>query len=175
MEPGDTIEVFDTDKGKISIQIGYDITVPEVSRIAARGGAQLIFVPFCTDERYAYLRVRYCAQARCVENHVFAVMSGTVGNLPHVENMDIQYAQSGIFTPSDIPFTRDGIASESTPNIETVIIDDVDVELLKLHRQTGSLINIQNMRSDLFELRLTPPAGGEHIIEAGERNRSGST
>lgn len=175
VEPGDAIEVFDTDKGKVSLQIGYDITVPEVSRIAVRRGAQLIFVPFCTDERYAYLRVRYCAQARCVENHVFVVMSGTVGNLPHVDNMDIQYAQSGIFTPSDIPFTRDGIASESTPNIETVIIDDVDLELLKLHRQTGSLINVQNMRTDLFALDVVTPAGAEQIIEADEGARSGTT
>ncbi len=156
VEPGNTIEVFETDKGKISIQICYDIEFPEVSRIAAEHGAQIIFVPFCTDERYAYLRVRYCAQARCVENHVYVAIAGTVGNLPAVENMDIQYAQSGIYTPSDIPFTRDAIASECTPNIETVIIDDVDLELLKRHRQTGSVLNWQDRRTDLYEVRLKP-------------------
>jgi predicted amidohydrolase/ribosomal protein S18 acetylase RimI-like enzyme len=154
VEPGDAIEVFDTDKGKISIQICYDIEFPEVSRIAVEKGAQIIFVPFCTDERYAYLRVRYCAQARCIENHVYVAIAGTVGNLPAVENMDIQYAQSGIFTPSDIPFTRDAIASECTPNIETVIIDDVDLELLKRHRQTGSVLNWDDRRTDLYEVRL---------------------
>jgi predicted amidohydrolase/ribosomal protein S18 acetylase RimI-like enzyme len=156
VEPGDTIEVFETDRGKISIQICYDIEFPEVSRIAAEQGAQIIFVPFCTDERYAYLRVRYCAQARCIENHVYVALAGTVGNLPAVENMDIQYAQSGIYTPSDIPFTRDAIASECTPNIETVIIDDVDLELLKRHRQTGSVLNWQDRRRDLYEVRLKP-------------------
>jgi predicted amidohydrolase len=154
VEAGDQVEVFETDRGSISIQIGYDICFPEVSRIAIDKGAQLIFVPFCTDERYAYLRVRYCAQARCVENHVFVATAGTVGNLPHVDNMDIQYAQSGIYTPSDIPFTRDGIASEATPNIETVIIDDVDLELLKRHRQSGSLLNASDRRTDLYEVRL---------------------
>lgn len=154
VEPGHSIEVFETDKGKISIQICYDIEFPEVSRIAASKGAQIIFVPFCTDERYAYMRVRYCAQARCIENHVYVAIAGTVGNLPSVENMDIQYAQSGIFTPSDIPFTRDAIASECTPNIETVIIDDVDLELLRRHRQTGSVLNWQDRRTDLYEVRL---------------------
>jgi len=154
VEPGDNVEVFDTDKGKVSIQICYDIEFPEVSRIAVAKGAQIIFVPFCTDERYAYLRVRYCAQARCIENHVYVAIAGTVGNLPAVENMDIQYAQSGIFTPSDIPFTRDAIASESTPNIETVIIDDVDLELLKRHRQSGSVLNWNDRRTDLYEVRL---------------------
>jgi predicted amidohydrolase/ribosomal protein S18 acetylase RimI-like enzyme len=153
VKPGTRIEVFDTDKGKISIQICYDIEFPEVSRIAADKGAQIIFVPFSTDERYAYLRVRYCAQARCVENHVFVVIAGCVGNLPAVENIDVHYAQSAIFSPSDIPFSRDAIQSESTPNIEAVIIDDIDLELLKKHRQTGSVLNWLDRRSDLYDVR----------------------
>lgn len=152
VQPGNSVEVFDTDKGKIAIQICYDIEFPELTRIAAEKGAQIIFVPFCTDERYAYLRVRYTAQARCVENHVYVVLAGSVGNLPSVQNLDIHYAQSAIFTPSDIPFSRDAIQSEATPNIETVIIDDVDLELLKKHRQTGSVLNWHDRRSDLYEL-----------------------
>lgn len=153
VKPGIRVEVFDTDRGKISIQICYDIEFPEVSRIAVAKGAQMIFVPFCTDERYAYLRVRYCAQARAIENHVFVVIAGSVGNLPSVENIDVHYAQSAIFSPSDIPFTRDAIQAEGTPNIETVIVDDVDLELLKKHRQTGSVLNWQDRRTDLYEVR----------------------
>lgn len=152
VKPGKTIEVFDTDKGKISIQICYDIEFPEVSRIAVEKGAQIIFVPFCTDDRYGYLRVRYCAQARCIENHVYVAAAGTVGNLPAVENMDIQYAQSGIYTPSDIPFSRDAIAAECTPNVEMVIFEDLDLELLKRHRQGGSVLNWRDRRTDLYEV-----------------------
>lgn len=152
VKPGSKLEVFDTDKGKISIQICYDIEFPELSRIAVEKGAQMIFVPFCTDERYAYLRVRYCAQARCVENHVYVVIAGSVGNLPSVENLDIHYAQSAIFTPSDIPFTRDAILAEATPNIETVIIDDMDIELLKKNRQTGSVLNWLDRRNDIYQI-----------------------
>jgi predicted amidohydrolase/ribosomal protein S18 acetylase RimI-like enzyme len=154
VEPGNVIEVFDTDRGKVSIQICYDIEFPEVSRIAADKGAQIIFVPYNTDERYGYLRVRYCAQARCIENHVYVVIAGTVGNLPFVENMDVQYAQSGIFSPSDLPFSRDAIVAESTPNIETVIVDDIDLELLKRHRQSGTVLNWHDRRTDLYEVRL---------------------
>lgn len=154
VEPGDAIEVFGTDKGKISIQICYDVEFPEVSRVAVEKGAQIVFVPFKTDERYGYLRVRYCAQARCIENHIYVAIAGTVGNLPSVENLDVHYAQSGIYTPSDIPFTRDAIASECTPNVETVIVDDVDLELLKRHRQSGSVLNWNDRRTDLYDVRL---------------------
>ena len=154
VEPGNKLEVFETDKGKISIQICYDVEFPELGRLAAEQGAEIFFVPFCTDERYGYLRVRYCAQARCIENHVYVALAGNVGNLPDVENMDIQYAQSGILTPSDIPFSRDAVAAECTPNIETVIIEDVDLELLSRHRQTGNVLNWKDRRVDLYEVRL---------------------
>ncbi|CAN5540471.1 bifunctional GNAT family N-acetyltransferase/carbon-nitrogen hydrolase family protein [soil metagenome] len=154
VEPGNKLEVFETDKGRISIQICYDIEFPELGRLAAELGAEIFFVPFCTDERYGYLRVRYCAQARCIENHVYVALAGNVGNLPDVDNMDVQYAQSGILTPSDIPFSRDAIAAECTPNIETVIVEDVDLELLSRHRQTGNVLNWKDRRTDLYEVRL---------------------
>jgi predicted amidohydrolase/ribosomal protein S18 acetylase RimI-like enzyme len=154
VQGGNNVEVFDTDRGKIAIQICYDVEFPELARIAVERGAQIIFVPFCTDERYAYLRVRYCAQARCIENHVYVAVSGSVGNLPNIESLGIHYAQSAIFTPSDIPFKRDAIAAECSPNIETVIFEDLDLELLKKHRQTGSVLNWQDRRTDLYEVRV---------------------
>jgi predicted amidohydrolase len=59
--PGHRVEVFDTDCGRIAIQICYDIEFPELTRIAAAKGAQIIFVPYNTDTRHGYLRVRHCA------------------------------------------------------------------------------------------------------------------
>ena len=153
IEAGKKMEVFDTDKGKVAIQICYDIEFPELSRLAVDHGAQIIFVPFCTDERNGYLRVRYCAQARCIENHIYVAIAGTVGNLPSVHNMDIQYAQSGVFTPADFQFARDAISAECSPNIETVIIDDVDLELLRRHKQSGSVLHWRDRRVDLYEVR----------------------
>lgn len=154
VKPGNKVEVFKTDKGNINIQICYDIEFPELSRIAVEKGADIIFVPFCTDERYGYLRVRHCAQARCIENGVYTAIAGTVGNLPDVTNMDIHYAQSGIFTPSDFQFPKDAVAAECTPNIETVIIHDIDLESLRRHRVMGSTLNWEDRRKDLYEVVL---------------------
>lgn len=150
---GDEVKVFDTDCGKISIQICYDVEFPELARIATEKGANIIFTPFCTDERQGYLRVRYCAQARAIENQVYTVISGTVGNLPDVENMDIQYAQSGIFTPSDFSFPRDGIAGECNPNIDTVVVADVDLEILRRHRKSGTVNQLRDRRNDIYRIQ----------------------
>lgn len=150
--PGDKVEVFNTDCGKVSIQICYDIEFPETTRIAAQKGAQIVFVPFNTDTRHGYLRVRRCAQARCIENHLYVAISGCTGNLPFVENADIHYAQSGIFTPADVEFARDGVAAECNPNVETMIVHDLDFELLRHHRGEGTVQNWNDRRKDLYKI-----------------------
>jgi predicted amidohydrolase/ribosomal protein S18 acetylase RimI-like enzyme len=152
VSPGSSVEVFETDCGAISILICYDIEFPEIVRIAASKGAQIVFVPFNTDTRHGYLRIRHCALARCVENHLYVAVGGCTGNLPFVENSDIHYAQSAIFTPADAEFARDAIAAECTPNIETLIIHDVDVELLRRHKKSGNVQNWNDRRQDLYRV-----------------------
>ena len=150
---GDEVNVFDTDCGKISMLICYDIEFPELARIATDKGANIIFTPFCTEDRQGYLRVRYCSQARAVENQVYTVIAGTVGNLPQTENMDIQYAQSAIFAPSDFEFARDGIVGETNANIEMVLIGDVDLEILRRQRLSGTVRQLKDRRKDLYQVK----------------------
>lgn len=152
VEGGSKIEVFDTDRGRIAISVCYDIEFPELARIAAKQGAQILFCPFNTDERAGYLRVRHCAQARCIENHLYVVLAGCTGNLPQVEHADIHYAQSAILTPCDFEFAREGIAAECQPNVETLVIHDVDIELLRRHRYKGSTQNWADRRKDVYEV-----------------------
>lgn len=150
VEPGDELSVFTTDRGTIAILTSYDIQFPELARIAGGRGAQVLFVPFASEDRAAYLRVRYCGQARAVENDVYVVVSGTTGNLPFVQHADTHYAQSGIFTPLDYSFARDGIAGESTPNVETLVIADVDLDQLRRHRYEGVVQPWEDRRTELY-------------------------
>lgn len=150
---GSDIKVFDTDCGKIGIQICYDVEFPEPSRILAEEGMQILFVPFMTDTQHAYNRVRFCAQARAVENECYVAIAGCIGNLPKVNNMDLQYAQSCVFTPSDFAFPVTGIKAESTPNTEMVVIADVDLVLLKELHAFGSVQTKKDIRNDLYEVK----------------------
>jgi len=152
IEGGSTLNAIDTDCGPIGVLICYDSEFPELARHLTDQGIQILFVPFCTDERQSYLRVRYCCQARAVENQLYVVMSGNVGNLPKVANMDIQYAQSCILTPCDFPFARDGIAADTTPNVETVAIADLRPETLMTARNSGTVKNLRDRRHDLYHL-----------------------
>jgi len=144
------VRPIQTDCGPIGIMICYDSEFPELARHLADQGAKIMFVPFCTDERQSYMRVRYCCQARAIENQCYVVMSGNVGNLPKVENMDIQYAQSCILTPCDFPFARDGIAADTTPNVETIAFADLRLESLREARNSGTVQNLKDRRFDLY-------------------------
>jgi predicted amidohydrolase len=155
VKSGNKLKLFNTDKGKVAILICYDAEFPELARIAVSKGAKILFVPFNTDDRRAYLRVRYCSQARAIENQVYVVITGCVGNLPDVENLDVHFSQSAIFTPSDVEFHREAIASEATPNAETLIYQDLDMNLLKRNREMGSVQTWNDRAQGFYKLTYT--------------------
>ncbi len=152
---GDEVRAIPTDCGPIGVLVCYDSEFPELARRLVDEGARILFVPFCTDTRQGYLRVRYCSQARAVENQCYVVLSGNCGNLPNVENMDIQYAQSCILTPCDFPFARDGVAAEASENVETVAIADVSLSDIAWARAQGTVLNLRDRRFDLYRVEWT--------------------
>src|SRR5690554_7471641 len=98
-------------------------------------------------------RSRHCAQARAIENECYVVITGSVGNLPKVENLDVQYAQSSVFSPSDFAFPHDAVMAETTPNTEMIMFSDMDLEKLKLVRNEGSVTNLKDRRVDMYEIK----------------------
>ncbi len=155
--PGDTLKIFDTGLARIAIQVCYDVEFPEPSRLLTLAGAEIIFVPFATDERKSYMRVRYCSHARAVENMIYVVMAGCVGNLPQVKSFLINYGQAAILTPSDFPFPMNATAAEAQAHTETVVITDLDLGALAQQREMGSVTHLLDRRPDLYEIRSKIP------------------
>ncbi len=164
---GDSVNVIDTDCGPIGVLVCYDAEFPELTRHIADQGAMLLFVPFCTDDRRGFLRVRYCCHARAIENQIYVVMAGVCGNLPNVENMDVHYAESAILTPCDIPFARDGIAADTAANTETIAIADLNLTDLAVARREGSVRNFLDRRFDLYRVSWQGGAGSAAAIQPG--------
>ena len=146
---GNKLHLFQTDYGAIAILICYDIEFPELARQVCEAGADILFVPSFTGDRQGYLRVRYCAQARTIENQVYVAMTGTVGSLP-VEGLGMQYGQASIMTPSDFAFPRDGIAAEGVANNEQVVVADVDLDALSQNRLNGSTLPLHDKRPEIY-------------------------
>ncbi len=153
LQGGNKLKTFDTDCGKIGVLVCYDSEFPELSRLLADEGMDILFIPFLTDTQNGYSRVRHCAQARAIENECYVAIAGSVGNLPKVNNMDIQFAQSMVFTPCDFSFPANGIKAEATTNTEMILIADCDIDLLRELNQFGAVRNLRDRRKDIFNLK----------------------
>jgi predicted amidohydrolase/GNAT superfamily N-acetyltransferase len=153
IHPGEGLSVFQTPLGRIAIQVCYDIEFPETSRLLALAGAEAIFVPFSTDEKRAYMRVRCTAQARAIENSIYTVIAANVGNLYGVKTYLLNYGQSAVFSPSDPAFPIPSLNGEADPGVETVVIADLDFASLSQVREFGSVRPLHERRPDLYELR----------------------
>jgi predicted amidohydrolase len=136
---GEQVQVIDTDFGKVAILICFDVEFPEAARAAADAGADILLVPSCTDDRAGFWRVRYSCHARTVENQVFVVHSALVGGLPGVRFLEQNWGRSGILSPCDIPFARDGIVADGEWNQELVVTGQIDLGLLAEVRRAGSV------------------------------------
>jgi len=150
---GNELRVIATPKAKVGVLICYDSEFPEAARYLADQGAEIIFVPYCTDNREGHLRVRYCCQARAIENQVYVATAGIIGNLPSVAAMDIHYGQAAVYTPSDFEFARDGIQAQADSNVEMLLVTDLDIHDLYRSRASGSVTPRLDRRRDLFEFR----------------------
>ncbi len=164
---GERLKVMDTDVGKIGILGCYDCEFPELGRLLAEQGMRILFMPLWTDTRNGFLRAGACA----IENECYVAITGNVGNLPEVENADIQYSQSTVFSPRDFAFPHDGIVVESTPNTEMTLIADLDLNRLRRLRNEGSVQNFPDRRLDLYRIQWL--GGTTRTIEA--RTVSGAT
>jgi len=144
VSPRSTLKVFETDFGKLAIAICYDVEFPEVARAAAQAGANILVVPSCTDDRHGFLRVRYCAQARAIENQMYVIVSHTVGSIPVAPAVSLNYGQAAILTPSDFPFSRDGVLAEGQPNLEMMVIGELNLLTIHESRTTGTVIPLHD-------------------------------
>jgi predicted amidohydrolase/ribosomal protein S18 acetylase RimI-like enzyme len=140
VSPRSTLQVFETGFGRMAVAICYDVEFPEIIRAAAREQAHILVVPSCTDDRQAFLRVRYCAQARAIENQMYVIHSCTVGSLPMVPAVSLNYGQASILTPSDFPFSRDGILAEGSPNQEMMVVGELNLGTILDTRSAGTVL-----------------------------------
>jgi predicted amidohydrolase len=157
MLPGNKLGVFETDRGIIGIQTCYDVEFPELSRLYAEKGVKILFVPSSTDSQEGFYRVRHCAQARAIENECYVAMAVCVGYLPEISAIEFQYGESSVFTPSDYAFPLGAVKSTLPPNVESIIVSDVNLALLYDLHQQGSVRNLLDRRTDLYQLNVPEP------------------
>ncbi|HEU5432482.1 MAG TPA: carbon-nitrogen hydrolase family protein, partial [Thermomicrobiales bacterium] len=130
--PGDQIVTFDLDGVTVGLAICYDLRFPELFRILALRGAEIIVLPAAFTMTTGKDHWEVLIRARSIENGAFMVAPGQVGQFPP---NSWSYGRSLIVDPW-------GIVLATAPDEETVIFSDLDLALVrKARRQVPSLAN----------------------------------
>ncbi|MFQ6583421.1 carbon-nitrogen hydrolase family protein [Priestia megaterium] len=133
---GDSIPVFDTPQGKFGVMITYDMEFPEVARILALKGAEVVFV-LCANmipyehHQHVYLR------SRALENHIFIAAANKVG----LEDDYVYFGESEVINPN-------GHCVFKSLNNEDLAIVDIDLSSSANSKEILNYLN--NRKSDLY-------------------------
>ncbi|MDP3009042.1 MAG: carbon-nitrogen hydrolase family protein [Methylococcales bacterium] len=144
IECGTEIKIFETEYGKIGINICYDSEFPLLARQQVEAGCVLILVPTCTDTIAGYNRVKIGCQARALENQCYVVQSSLVGDAPWSEAVDVNIGLSAIYTPVDRGFPDDGVLAIGTLNAVQWVIAEICLEDIETVRQQGQVFNYRD-------------------------------
>lgn len=138
------LKYFDTDYGRIAINICYDSEFPMLARKQVEAGANLILVPSCTDTLAGYHRVRIGCQARALENQCYVVQSPTVGQAPWSEAVDVNIGAAAIYTPVDRGFPDNGILAIGELNATQWVFAEIDMDQISKVRENGQVFNYRD-------------------------------
>lgn len=144
IKSGSELKCFDTEHGKIAINVCYDSEFPLLARKQVEAGANLILVPSCTDTVAGYHRVRIGCQARALENQCYVVQSPTVGNAPWSEAVDVNVGAAAIYTPVDRGFPDNGIAAIGELNATQWVFADLSLSGIDTVRAQGQVFNYRD-------------------------------
>lgn len=141
MSRGLELRIFDTEFGKMGINICYDSEFPMIARRQVEAGAELIVVPSCTDTLAGYWRVRIGCQARALENQCYVIQSPTVGHAPWSEAVDINTGAAAIYTPVDYGFPDNGVLAIGDQDQPCWVYAEIDLLNVARIRSTGQVFN----------------------------------
>jgi predicted amidohydrolase len=141
---GKELKCFDTEFGKIAINICYDSEFPLLARKQVEMGVNLILVPSCTDTLAGFHRVKIGCQARALENQCYVVQSCLVGNAPWSEAVDVNIGSAGIYTPVDRGFPDNGILAAGDLNAVQWVFGEVSLSACAVVREQGQVFNYRD-------------------------------
>jgi predicted amidohydrolase len=147
--PGDKLQLFDTEFGKVGIAICYDSEFPLLAHALAKAGARLILVPSCTESLHGYTRVSISCRARAIENQCYVANSYLIGNLTNCDYFSDHVGYAGIYSPADLGCPADGIILQSRSDKAEILSAALDWNTLETIRQQGQTANFNDMQDSI--------------------------
>jgi predicted amidohydrolase len=136
--PGDEIVLVTIDGVTVGLSICYDLRFPELFRILALRGAEVIVLPAAFTMTTGKDHWEILIRARAIENGVFMVAPAQVGQHPPGNWC---YGRSMIVDPW-------GTVLATAPDVETVV--RADLELARLRQVRRQIPSLANRRAESY-------------------------
>lgn len=139
VHPGDEIVTVDTALGKLGMSICYDIRFPELYRIMALDGAQVIFTPASFTMPTGKDHWEPILRTRAIENGCYIVSPGQIGKKVHFT----AYGNSMVVDPwgTVVSRARDTVG---------IIYAEIDLDYEDAIR--AKIPSLANRRADVYDL-----------------------
>ncbi|HAQ41431.1 MAG TPA: carbon-nitrogen hydrolase [Clostridiales bacterium] len=139
--PGSEVTVFDTEFCKIGLAVCYDIRFPELSRLMAAEGAEVIIIPGAFNMTTGPAHWELIFRARALDNQVYAIGVAPARDL---ESSYHSYGNSLVTSPWGNVLSR-------MDEKEGYIIQEIDPDYVKKVRNELPLL--KHARNDIYTLR----------------------
>ncbi|RME65251.1 MAG: hypothetical protein D6790_02110 [Caldilineae bacterium] len=112
-QPGNEWRVIQTDVGRIGLMLGSDMLYPEVGRLLAYQGAEILIGQGAATDRALYEKLRSGMLARMQDNQLFAAISFLVGpNELSLRQRKPFIGKSAILAPQELTPDASGVLVE---------------------------------------------------------------
>ncbi|WP_196240370.1 carbon-nitrogen hydrolase family protein [Dyella choica] len=136
--PGNALKVFDTEFGRVGVNICYDVEFPLFARAQSEAGAVLLLVPSCTDTPAGAARVRIGCQARALENQIPVLCAVTAGDSDWSAALDTNTGRAAIYVQPDRGLPDGGVLAELDAEAGWLVAE-VDIAAVKAARSNGQV------------------------------------
>lgn len=137
------IKVFQIKDFSFAICTCFDVEFAPPAMAAAQVGAQVLFVPSCTETIKGMNRVHIGARARALENQCYTVISQVVGEAKWSPAVDINVGMAAIYAPPDTGFTDDGVLLQGPLNQADLFCYELDLHLIENVRKNAAVFNFK--------------------------------
>lgn len=136
--PGSELPIFDLGITKVGIAICYDHAFPELFRVLALKGAEIVFIPSAVPQGYEYL-LNLRTRARAQDNQFFVAAINRVGQEGQVKYCGL----SKIINP------RGEVIAEASLDKEEIVYCKVDINQILQERKQEPIL--RSLRSEIYK------------------------
>lgn len=137
--PGEEFPVFETALGKMAVMMTFDVEYPEMARIYAVNGAELILVLNAHHVPYEPHQELFL-RTRALENQLFVAATNTVG----LQESTLFFGESAVISPEGNYLAKGG-------NDEELIVASFDLSEVYRAREEQPMKYLENRKSGLYK------------------------